>query len=96
MSLTIIKVDTGLFFFFFTKIEEGDEIKKWADTETKLFYHFYTIGPGQEWTALVVEKSVMFVSRCDLWIRNALQMMKNMISTFKQQLLATTMGGKRN
>ena len=35
------------------------------------------------------------VSRCDLWVRNALQLMKNMISTFKQQLRATAVGGKK-
>lgn len=36
-----------------------------------------------------------FSSRCDLRTRNALQMMKNVISTFKHQLLLTIMGGKK-
>ena len=49
------------FFFFFWEREDSEEIKKWANTENKLFSHFYTIGPGQEWTALMVEKSVMFL-----------------------------------
>lgn len=53
--MTIIKV--GGFF----EREDDEEIKKQADTETKLFSHFYTIGPGDKWTALVLEKLVMFL-----------------------------------
>lgn len=49
------------FFFLFWEREDGEEIKKWAKTENELFSHFYTIGPGQEWTALMVEESVMFL-----------------------------------
>lgn len=36
-------------------------MKKRADTETKLLSHLYTIRPGQEWTAVVLEKPVMIL-----------------------------------
>lgn len=69
MPLTIIKVALdflvggflGGFFFWERESEEGEEIKKWADKETIPFSHFYTISPGHERTALVVENSQVWL-----------------------------------
>lgn len=85
------------FFFFFVLRKRG----RWRDQEMSKHRKWTIFSFLHNWSRARMDSTHgggicdVSVSRCDLWIRNALQLMKNMISTFKQQLRATAVRGKK-